>query len=64
MAKTTRSVVRLGVEERFKVKVSIDPSGCHLWTGSIFTKGYGRFGAQRAHRVSWELANGVGLRKL
>jgi hypothetical protein len=31
---------------------------CWLWTASLFVGGYGRFGAQRAHRVSWELHHG------
>lgn len=36
---------------------------CWLWTGALDTKGYGRIGvkgrgAQRAHRIAWELLVG------
>jgi hypothetical protein len=52
--------------ERFWAKVSKQPSGCWLWTGSKRSKGYGAFCYAkngevvqgRAHRFSWELHNG------
>lgn len=31
--------------ERFAEKVSVQPDGCHLWTGSVNEKGYGTFKA-------------------
>lgn len=57
-SKTTR--------ERFEEKVIQCPiSGCHLWTASYGTGGYGMFGMPKynwapigAHRVSYELSNG------
>jgi HNH endonuclease len=45
------------VEERFWKHV--DRSGdCWLWTGAKKHNGYGVFGSDRAHRVSWVLHNG------
>ena len=46
-----------------KVAKGAEPSDCWLWTSELTVKGYGRFtpyGRQhlRAHRVSYELANG------
>lgn len=42
--------------------IEVLPSGCHIWVGNINGHGYGmiRDGKRkvRAHRVSWELANG------
>lgn len=56
------------IEQRFREKVRIDESGCHIWTGAISTTGYGSFNAggtrktgfkyMGAHRFSYELANG------
>jgi hypothetical protein len=31
---------------------------CWLWVTKIDSDGYGRLGTRRAHRISWELANG------
>ena len=33
-------------------------TGCRLWTGSMFTSGYGRLGRRGAHRLAWEVHNG------
>lgn len=47
--------------QRFWEKVEIYPDACWLWTGNT-SKGYGRIRSGRrmlrAHRVSWEIANG------
>lgn len=49
---------------RFRAMVRVDESGCHLWTGTVQTRGYGSFckgGAGRnmlAHRFAWELERG------
>jgi hypothetical protein len=42
---------------RFWSKVKKTDS-CWLWTASRTKKGYGRFGTGRAHRASFEAANG------
>ena len=46
-----------------KVDVSAGPHGCWLWIATVTNKGYGQFSKGRvsvtAHRMSWELANGV-----
>ncbi len=51
--------------DRFWEKVAVRSQGeCWTWTGSLDTRGYGTIGADggrplmRAHRVSYELANG------
>lgn len=48
--------------ERFRAKVEKTES-CWNWTGTISTKGYGRFSVRKttyqAHRVSWEEVNGA-----
>jgi hypothetical protein len=49
------------LEQRFNRKISIDPSGCHLWMANKNNKGYGmiREGGVKpkilAHRVSYSL---------
>jgi hypothetical protein len=51
-------------EERFWAFVPVRGDGCWEWSGSVTEKGYGQFGDGRrpnnvrAHRFSWELANG------
>lgn len=44
--------------ERFMQKVAMDPSGCWLWTGGLYSNGYGRFWngerVQLAHRWAYE----------
>lgn len=50
------------VMRRFWTKVN-KTSGCWLWTGARLKRGYGSFGVgdkqtRRAHRASWEMANG------
>lgn len=49
--------------DRFMVKVSMQASGCWLWTGAHNEEGYGTFALDgykvlRAHRVSWILHRG------
>jgi hypothetical protein len=50
------------IKQRFRSKISIDPSGCHLWTAFRNPAGYGHFrieGTNRlAHRVAWLFSNG------
>lgn len=45
-----------------KVDKTSSPNGCWLWTASLDSGGYGAFraagGRVRAHRFSWEQANG------
>lgn len=42
---------------RFASKIDVQDNGCWLWTGSLFTAGYGAFKLRgqnrRAHRVLW-----------
>lgn len=49
------------IAERFWAKVE-KTDGCWEWTAFVHPKGYGMFGvgreARRAHRVSYEIANG------
>jgi hypothetical protein len=46
----------------FMARVAVQPNGCWHWTGSITSKGYGRFTKNgrelAAHRVAYEIANG------
>lgn len=54
----------LNPNERFWQKVDkSDPSGCWLWTGTLCDRGYGSMWKsgrpRRAHRISFELANGA-----
>lgn len=62
--------MRRSVEDRFFEKVDAKSSAvfwnnsrCHQWTGYRMKNGYGQFSidcrAQYAHRVAWELSNGV-----
>lgn len=60
-----RPLTRLGLSahDRFWEKVDKEPSnGCWNWTGAALPLGYGqiKIGGRslRAHRVSWEMANG------
>lgn len=47
---------------RFHAAVQVHPSGCHLWTRALNSRGYGVFyfdGKNHlAHRVSWVLTHG------
>jgi HNH endonuclease len=47
---------------RFHAAIQVDPTGCHLWTRSRNSRGYGVFyldGKLRlAHRVAWLMAHG------
>lgn len=50
-------------ERRFWAKVALpNEQGCMLWLGALASHGYGRFRLNgriaRAHRVSYEIANG------
>jgi hypothetical protein len=56
---------RANLSARFWNKVSRSPDGCWEWTGYVEPGGYGRVAlpfvqgrVERAHRVSWILANG------
>ena len=49
---------------RFWKRVSIEDSGCWIWTGSKDKKGYGRYAARNSHPVlthvfAWELINAL-----
>ncbi len=59
---------RRSVAERFETFVIKNDVGCWAWSGAIDDSGYGRLAPGvddgrrvplRAHRVSWELANGI-----
>lgn len=57
------SSLGLPLEQRVLAKVDkTAPNGCWEWTGSLFETGYGYLEVNgrktRAHRISWELANG------
>ena len=59
-----RTYTRLPLADRFWAKV-IKTDTCWLWSGSKLPGGYGQMARQRgirphirAHRLSWELANG------
>lgn len=50
--------------QRFYARCEVDPaSGCHNWTGSLNSKGYGRLMVDNvrraAHRVAFQLAGGT-----
>lgn len=48
---------RKTLEERFWTKVDrSNPDGCWPWTACLSDNGYGKFGAEYAHRVSAQLA--------
>lgn len=40
---------------RFLSKIEMNPNGCWGWTGSVAPNGYGRYGVNWAHRLSYEL---------
>lgn len=52
------------VADRLAEKWTLNPAtGCHEWTRTLQSSGYaaiydGHSGAEQAHRVAWELANG------
>lgn len=52
-----------GLKQRFSTKWQLEPrSGCHIWTGAMTVKGYGKFRVGPvsvvAHRVAWFLHTG------
>lgn len=54
---------RLNLLERIAENSKQSESGCILWTGSVTSDGYGVMGIRRnkqyrAHRITWEIANG------
>ena len=50
------------IKERIEQKIERTKSGCWLWRGALFSDGYGQLRVdgklKKAHRVSWEEANG------
>lgn len=48
--------------EWFRAKISVQPSGCWIWSGCIDQNGYGRIGRKNmpnfAHRAAYQFANG------
>lgn len=50
-------------ESLFRAKVVVDPSGCHLWTGSTDSFGYGSFSDGKrvvsTHRYSYRITKGT-----
>ncbi len=46
------------LHEKFFSRIAADPSGCILWTGPTYEKGYGRCDGRRAHHVSWFIKHG------
>lgn len=63
MRRAVRKARFSDVDTRFDAKWAAVPSGCWVWVGSKFSKGYGQFrvGEKRicAHRFSWERAHGA-----
>lgn len=55
----------MSLEARMAQKTMVTSCGCHLWMGACFDSGYGAVQVsgrvRRAHRVAYELANGVEL---
>ena len=53
---------RTDPQERFRAKIAIDDTGCHVWTAAKDKDGYGQFRdgdrIRQAHVWSWEQANG------
>lgn len=43
----------------FSSKIDVRIDGCFLWLGSVSPSGYGQSSKGKAHRVSYELANGT-----
>jgi hypothetical protein len=41
-----------------KFSFTLAPNGCHEWAGLLDAYGYGRIGNLKAHRISYERANG------
>lgn len=63
MRKILRAPYSLTVSERLEFYSIPEPnSGCLLWTGTYLRSGYGQIELNqqkhRAHRLSWEVANG------
>lgn len=53
---------RITAEQQLARHTAVMPNGCTEWTGALNRQGYGAVyihrTLKRAHRVSWELANG------
>lgn len=57
--------MRAPVADRLKKYTFETSCGCHVWVGALFDNGYGVLRVdgknKKAHRVAFELANGVAL---
>lgn len=57
--------MKTSVAERLEKYTFQASCGCHIWTGAVFANGYGVLRVagknKKAHRVAYELANGVVL---
>jgi hypothetical protein len=55
--------VNAASRQRFLDRVELQPDGCHLWTGSLSTSGYGQVTIDLrnllAHRVAYEMTHGA-----
>lgn len=70
MAAQYRRLGSLNALTRFWKKVGVRDGGCWLWRGSCYPNGYGQFAMRtergrgnrmQAHRVVWQIVNGVDL---
>lgn len=56
---------RIPIRDRFMAKFAVDDNGCWIWTSAVNGAGYGTIGLpggnykEFAHRVSWEIHNGM-----
>ena len=48
-------IINENLRRKFDSKFTIQENGCWVWIGAFFKDNYGRFGQQRAHRVSFEI---------
>lgn len=58
MSKASRIPTTIADIKGLSVEVETEHGTCWVWSGSTHPLGYGRYGAELAHRIAWQVHSG------